>query len=64
LVLIVYAILYGNKVSKLAIIIGAIALVPIAGISFFVKQGQVTELFTLTGRIPFWQDPYLGWIYA
>ena len=72
LVLIVYAILYGNKVSKLAIIIGAIALVPIAGISFFVKQGQVTELFTLTGRIPFWQDlltynfpkePWLGFGY-
>ncbi|MBK9637474.1 MAG: O-antigen ligase family protein [Bacteroidetes bacterium] len=72
LVLIVYAILYGSKVSKLAIIIGTIALVPIAGYSFFVKQGQVSELFTLTGRIPFWQDlltynfpkePWLGFGY-
>ncbi len=56
LVLIMYAILYGSKISKLAIIVGTFALVPIAGWSFFVKQGQVTELFTLTGRIPFWQD--------
>ncbi|MBK7967154.1 MAG: O-antigen ligase family protein [Bacteroidetes bacterium] len=72
LVLIVYAILYGSKISKLAIIVGTIALVPIAGWSFFVKQGQVTELFTLTGRIPFWQDlltynfpkePWLGFGY-
>ena len=72
LVLIVYAILYGSKVSKLAIVVGTIALVPIAGYSFFVKQGQVTELFTLTGRIPFWQDlltynfpkePWLGFGY-
>jgi exopolysaccharide production protein ExoQ len=72
LVLIVYAILYGSKLSKLAIIVGTIALVPIAGYSFFVKQGQVTELFTLTGRIPFWQDlltynfpkePWLGFGY-
>lgn len=72
LVLIVYAVLYGSKVSKLAIIVGTIALVPIAGWSFFVKQGHVTELFTLTGRIPFWQDlltynfpkePWLGFGY-
>ena len=56
LVLIVYAILYGSKISKLAIIVGTIALVPIAGWSFFVKQGQVTEWFTLPGRIPFWQE--------
>lgn len=72
LVLVVYAVLYGSKVSKLAIIIGTIALVPIAGWSFFVKQGQITELFTLTGRIPFWQDlltynfpkePWLGFGY-
>lgn len=72
LVLIMYAVLYGSRVSKLAIIVGTIALVPIAGWSFFVKQGQVTELFTLTGRIPFWQDlltynfpkePWLGFGY-
>lgn len=72
LVLIVYAVLYGSKVSKLAIIIGTIALVPVAGWSFFVKEGQISELFTLTGRIPFWQDllmynfpkePWLGFGY-
>ena len=72
LVLIMYSILYGSKISKLAIIIGTIALIPIAGYSFFVKQGQVTELFTLTGRIPFWRDlltynfpkePWLGFGY-
>lgn len=72
LVLIMYAVLYGNNVSKLAIIVGAFALVPMAGWSFFVKQGQITELFTLTGRIPFWQDlltynfpkePWLGFGY-
>ena len=72
LVLMVYAIWYGSNLSKLAIIVGTIALVPIAGYSFFVKQGQITELFTLTGRIPFWQDlltynfpkePWLGFGY-
>lgn len=72
LVLIMYAVLYGSRLSKLAIIVGTMALVPVAGWSFFVKQGQVTELFTLTGRIPFWQDlltynfpkePWLGFGY-
>lgn len=72
LVLLVYAIWYGNRVSKLLIVASAFAIVPIAGWSFFVKQGQIAELFTLTGRIPFWHDlltynfpkePWLGFGY-
>jgi len=72
LVMLIYALLYGTHLHKLLFLFGAIALIPIAGWSFFVKQDQVSELFTLTGRIPFWSDlltynfpkePWLGFGY-
>jgi O-antigen ligase len=72
LVLILFALTGQSKIQRTLVVGGALALVPIAGWSFFVKQDQLTELFTLTGRLPFWhdlltynfpQEPWLGYGY-
>lgn len=72
LVLVVYALTGKNKIQRSLIFGSALALVPLAGWSFFVKQDQLSELFTLTGRLPFWhdlltynfpQEPWLGYGY-
>lgn len=72
LVMVVYALSSGNKRLRLGIGFGALLLIPVAGFSFFVKQGDWTELVTFTGRLPFWHDlltfnfprePWLGYGY-
>lgn len=72
LVLCVYALTGAGRVQRALVFGGTLALIPIAGWSFFVKQDQLTELFTLTGRLPFWRDlltynfpqePWLGYGY-
>ncbi len=72
MVLVVYALTGQNKLQRTIVFGSALALVPLAGWSFFVKQDQISELFTLTGRLPFWhdlltynfpQEPWLGYGY-
>lgn len=55
-VLMVYSLSQGSRLQRTLIFLGTLALIPFAGWSFFVKQEQYTELFTLTGRLPFWKD--------
>jgi exopolysaccharide production protein ExoQ len=71
-VLMVYALHTGSKTQRTFMAASALALVPLAGWSFFVKQDQLQELFTFTGRLPFWKDlltynfprePWLGYGY-
>lgn len=72
LVMLVYGFSRGSVRLRMAISGSVLLLVIIAGLTFFVKQGDWNEVFTLTGRIPFWQDlltfnftrePWLGYGY-
>lgn len=55
-VLFVYGFFNGSRLQRTIILSSILALIPFAGWSFFVKQEQYTELYTLTGRLPFWKD--------
>ncbi len=55
-VLMLHALLSGSRWQRGFLFIAALALIPIAGWSFFVKQDQWSELYTFTGRLPFWSD--------
>ncbi|MBK9317661.1 MAG: O-antigen ligase family protein [Bacteroidetes bacterium] len=55
-VVLVYGLTNGSRSQRTLIFLGGIALIPLAGWSFFVKQDQLTEIYTLTGRLPFWRD--------
>ncbi len=55
-VLLVFGFSNSNRLHRSLLFLGAIALIPLAGWSFFVKQGHYSELLTLTGRLPFWKD--------
>ncbi|MBL7922907.1 MAG: O-antigen ligase family protein [Bacteroidia bacterium] len=72
LVLLMYAFANGKRLHRVLFFAVALALIPFAGWSFFVKQDQLSELITLTGRLPFWHDlltynfprePWLGYGY-
>jgi O-antigen ligase len=72
LVLLVHGVIQGNGKLRFLFLLTPLAVIPIAGWSFFVKQGQLEELFTFTGRLPFWSDlltynfpkaPWLGFGY-
>lgn len=72
LVFMVYGFGQGNGKLRMLFLLVPLALIPLAGWSFFVKQGQMEELFTFTGRLPFWSDlltynfpqaPWLGFGY-
>lgn len=72
LVMLVYGFSRGSARLRLAMGGSVLLLTIIAGLTFFVKQGDWNEVFTLTGRLPFWQDlltfnfprePWLGYGY-
>lgn len=51
-----YAWMQPGKGFRVAMIAGAVALIPLVGLKLFVKQGNVEEVTNMTGRLPFWQD--------
>lgn len=74
--LVLVMLVYGFTRSSIRlrlVMAGSIALILIlAGLTFFVKQGDWNEVITLTGRLPFWHDlltynfprePWLGYGY-
>lgn len=72
LVMIIFGLTSGSNTQKIFIVSLAVALIPIGAVTIFVKQEQIAEIFTFTGRIPFWQDllrynfpkePWLGYGY-
>jgi exopolysaccharide production protein ExoQ len=52
----VYA--FQQKSKNLKIFLGILMLVsiPLLGIKIFIKQGDIQEVMSLTGRLPFWRD--------
>lgn len=72
LVISTYALLHKSKVFKLILVVGILLLVSLVGIGIFIKQNDIEEVISLTGRIPFWKDlltynfpeaPWLGYGY-
>lgn len=56
LVIGVFAITRPGKLLKAALLLAGGVLVMVAGYSVFVKMGDVSEVYSMTGRIPFWKD--------
>jgi O-antigen ligase len=72
LVMLVYGFSRGSLRLRMVMSGSVLLLTIIAGLTFFVKQGDWNEVFSLTGRLPFWQDlltfnfprePWLGYGY-
>ncbi len=58
-----------NNTLKISILIGAILAIPVVVQTIFIKQGDIEEVLSMTGRLPFWKallteglpkQPYFG----
>jgi O-antigen ligase len=56
LVISAYAIFQKSKVFKFILVAGMFVLIPLVGVGIFIKQNDIEEVISLTGRIPFWKD--------
>lgn len=52
----VYALSHHSKVFKIFLAVMLALAVPLVGIGLFIKQGDISEVLSMTGRIPFWRD--------
>ena len=46
----------GNLKLQLAAVIGAVVILPVLVQTIIVKQGDIEEVMSMTGRLPFWKD--------
>jgi O-antigen ligase len=52
----IYVLLMDNYFIKVAIIVGGILVMPVVLNTIVFKQGNVEEVMSMTGRLPFWAD--------
>ncbi len=52
----VYILRSGNAKLQIASVVGAVIVMPILVQTIIVKQGDMEEVMSMTGRLPFWKD--------
>ncbi|NJN77994.1 MAG: O-antigen ligase family protein [Saprospiraceae bacterium] len=52
----IYVLLMDNYYVKVAIIVGGVLVMPVVLNTIVFKQGNVEEVMSMTGRLPFWAD--------
>ena len=52
----IYVLMSGNRKLIFASIVSAVFALPILVRTIILKQGDVEEVMSMTGRLPFWQD--------
>ena len=56
LAVMLYALKNPAPIFKIGITLAVIVSIPLVGYNLFVKQGNVDEVMSATGRLPFWKD--------
>jgi O-antigen ligase len=52
----IYVLLMDNYLVKVAIVVGGVLVMPVVLNTIVFKQGNVEEVMSMTGRLPFWSD--------